>query len=87
MSCEDDTAWREARLVKLRALIDAYDDAILQLSTGAVMQYSIDTGQTRQTVTKQQISQIKNVRDSLANEYETLRARLCGAGVNVRPVY
>jgi hypothetical protein len=87
MACEDDTAWLEARLAKTKTLIEAYEDAILQLSTGAVQSYQLDTGQTRQSVTKQQLSQLRNTLEGLYALYAALRARLCGAGVIVRPVY
>jgi hypothetical protein len=86
MSC-DDREWLEARLAKTEELIVAYEDAILALSTGTVQSYSLDTGQTRQTVTKQQLSQIKNTLDSLENRRAVLRAQLGCGTVNVRPAY
>ena len=86
ISC-DDTTWLEARLAKTKELIEAYEDAILQLSTGAVQSYSLNTGQTQQTVTKQQLSQIKNTLESLENRYATLQARLGCARVYARPAF
>jgi hypothetical protein len=83
----DETTWLQERITATQALIVAYEAAILALSTGSVQSYSLDTGQTRQTVTKQQISQLKNTLQELYNTYTTLSARLCGTGMNVRPVY
>lgn len=87
MTCCDDTAWLEARITKTKELIVAYEDAILQLSTGAVQSYSLNTGQTTQSVTKQQLSQIKNTLESLENRLATLEARLgCGRAYG-RPAF
>lgn len=86
MAC-DDRAWLQARLTETEALIVAYEAAILALSTGTVQSYSLDTGQTRQTVTKQQLSQIQNTLESLENRRAVLRAQLGCTTRIVRPVY
>lgn len=86
MTC-DDTEWLTARLEATKVLIVAYEAAILALSTGAVQSYQLDTGQTRQMVTKQQLSQLRNVLDALENRYATLQARLgCGRAYG-RPAF
>jgi hypothetical protein len=85
VSCVIDTEWLEARIAKTKVLIEAYEDAILSLSSGAVLQYSLDTGQTRQTVTKQQIGSLRLVLDELENRLSTLEARLCGASTRIVP--
>lgn len=86
MTCTD-TTWLEARITKTKELIEAYENAILALSTGSVQSYQLDTGQTRQSVTKQQLSQLKNTLDSLENRYATLQARLgCARGYG-RPAF
>lgn len=84
MTCLPATYWSD-RLETVMALIVAYDAAILALSTGAVQSYSLDTGQTRQTVTKQNITSLRDTRSSLLNELATLEARVCGAGVHFVP--
>lgn len=86
MTCTD-TTWLEARITKTKELIEAYEEAILQLSTGAVQSYSLNTGQTQQTVTKQQLSQLKNTLESLENRYATLQARLGCGRVYGRPAF
>jgi hypothetical protein len=85
VSCVIDREWLEARVVSTKALIVAYEDAILALSSGAVLQYSLDTGQTRQTVTKQQIGSLRLVLDSLENRLAWLEMRLCGASTRIVP--
>jgi hypothetical protein len=84
MALPDETTWLEARITATEALITAYEDAILALSSGAALSYTIDTGQTRQTVTKQQIASLRATLDGLENRRATLRARRYGSGT--RPV-
>jgi hypothetical protein len=86
MACSDDSEWIKARIAKTKELIEAYEDAILQLSTGA-QSYHLDTGQTRQVVTKAQLSQLRNALNGLENRLATLQARLCGGHVHVMPGY
>lgn len=78
-------AYWEERIAIVKALITAYDAALLALSTGAVQSYSLNTGQTTQSVTKQNITSLRATRDGLLNELATLEARVCGAGVHLVP--
>lgn len=76
------------RIEKTKALIIAWEDAELALSAGGVQSYTLDTGQTRQTVTKADLGTIRNTIDSLLNRLVTLEARLGNGGVvNVRPAW
>ncbi len=75
----DDSTWIEARIARTEVLIIGYEDGILELSTGA-QTYMLDTGQTRQSVTKANLSSMRIALDMLENRRATLRARLCGAG-------
>lgn len=84
MTCNDRQYWID-RIAKVKALIEKYDDALLALGTGGVQSYQLDTGQTRQMVTKANITSLSNVRDSLLNELTTLQARVYGAGVRGIP--
>jgi hypothetical protein len=78
------TYWSE-RLATVKALIAAYDAALLALATGQ-QSYTIDTGQTRNTVTQYDIASLKNVRASLLNELSTLEVRSgCGGTFYGRP--
>lgn len=84
--CEADSdAYWAARIATVKALIAKYDDALLALSTGAVQQYSLDTGQTRMMVMKANLTSLRETRNELLNELATLEARVCGAGVHVIP--
>lgn len=84
--CDLTSYWRD-RIAIVKALILKYDAALDALSTGGMFQYSLDTGQTRQTVTRHNISSLKATRDSLLNELSTLNARVCGAGTHVVPSF
>lgn len=78
------------RIEKTKELIIAWEDAELAISAGGVQSYTIDTGQTRQTVTKADLGAIRDTIDNLLNRLATLEARLgiCGGGVvNVRPAW
>lgn len=80
----DDSEWIRTRIRRTETLIEAHEDAIAALVGGA-QAYHLDTGQTRQTVTKAQLSQLKNTLEMLENRRSTLRARLCGAATRVIP--
>lgn len=83
-----DPTFIEARITATKASIVAAEDAELALLGGGIQTYTIDTGQTRQTVTKANITELRNYIDSLYNRLVTLQARLTGGGVvNVGPAY
>lgn len=73
----DDREYLEGRITRTEELIVKYEDAIDALASGAQM-YHLDTGQTRQMVTKAQLAQLRTMLDQLENRRATLRARLCG---------
>lgn len=82
-----DREFIQARIDATKAQIIAYENAADALASG-VQSYTIDTGQTRQTVTKLDMRGIQNTLDQLYNRCATLEARLNGSGtVNVRPVW
>jgi len=60
--------------------VKAYNAAILAFATTNIQQYQLDTGQTRQLVTRAALSTLKNTRDELLNEIAVLEQRLCGRG-------
>lgn len=86
MACaSDERAWLEERIAKTKALIVAYEDALLALAGGA-QQYSLDTGQTRQTVTKANVASLQQIMKELEERLVVLQARLCGSNaVHVIP--
>jgi hypothetical protein len=79
-----DADYLAAQIANVKATIVAYDTAILALATGA-QNYQLDTGQTRQMVTKANLASLRDTRSELFNELATLDARLCGGVVRVIP--
>lgn len=76
-----DAAFLQARIDATKAIIVAYEDAVLALGTGGSIQsYTLDTGQSRQTVTRADLSSLNRVLDSLYNRCAVLEARLSGGG-------
>jgi hypothetical protein len=75
-----------ARITATEAAIEQYEAAELALTTGGVQSYTIDTGQSRQTVTRANLTEIRNGVDGLYNRRATLIARRDGCGaVIARP--
>jgi hypothetical protein len=82
-----DANFIQARMNATMNQIVAYEDAALKLSSG-VQSYTLDTGQTRQTVTKLDLGKIQDTLDLLHNRYATYKARLSGCGtVTGRPAW
>ena len=79
-----DKEWLDARIEKTKDLIVKYEDAIDALSSGA-QTYSLDTGQTSQSVTKAQLGSLRNMLQELENRLERLKAKRYGRAVNVIP--
>ena len=80
-----DRAFIQARIDATKAQIVAYEDAVLALA-GGVQSYTLDTGQSRQTVTRFDLIDIQKTIDGLYNRCATLEARRNGSGtVTARP--
>jgi len=82
-----DSTYLQARIDARVAEIAAYDAAILALGTTGVQSYTLDTGQTRTVVTRANLTELRNARNSLENDLETLCARKNGGTVTVRPYF
>jgi hypothetical protein len=74
--------WLAERLAAKKLEVVALDAAISALQSGAQM-YSLDTGQTRQSVTKANLSALIASRTALENEIVNLSNRLSGEAVLV----
>jgi hypothetical protein len=87
MACLDaeEIAFLEAQLVLCEAAITATWAAITAVTVGGVASYSLDTGQTRQTVTKSNVGSIRLQLNELYMLRDMLRTRLCGGSYYVRP--
>ena len=79
-----DAEWITERIDATRCLIVMYEEALTALGTG-VLSYTLDTGQSRQIVTRQDIGAMTTALSSLENRLATLQARLCGGSVHVKP--
>lgn len=82
-----DNYWA-ARVTKVQALVDAYDAAILALSTGA-QSYELDTGPggTRAKKTAADLGSLRLLRQGLMNELATIDARVNGSTTHIFPGY
>jgi hypothetical protein len=74
-----DQFWRD-ELSNARILLDAVDRAIYSLTTKGIASYTIDTGQTRQAVTRSDLSMLQNWRTQLIVQISTLEARFSVGG-------
>lgn len=80
-----DNDWLDARIAQTKIMIEAVEDAILLVSSGA-QSYTLDSGQTRQSVTRVTAGSLRLQLDSLYNTLATLDLRRCGGGAYARPV-
>lgn len=77
----------KARIERVKLQIVAYEDAFEALASG-VQSYTLNTGQSQQTVTRTSINDMNVALDKLYNRLVTLEARLTGNGVTrVRPAW
>lgn len=72
------------RIEAQEALILRIETALVTVSAGATS-YTIDTGQTRQTVTKATPGELRNALNEALNLRSVLKAQLEGKSVNLRP--
>jgi hypothetical protein len=78
----------QGRIDALEAIIIAYEEAILALSTSKVFQYTLNTGQGSQTVTKADLIRMRKDLAIMYNDLCMLKARLNGGNTNIaRPVW
>jgi len=78
-----------SRLAAKLALLEKYDIAMTALA-GGVTSYTINTGQTTQTVTRSSVNMIRTAMGALEAEIEELQDKLNGTDSNsvyVRPDY
>lgn len=82
-------AWSDADTATLDALtaqLAAIDAAILAVLAGS-QSYSIDTGQTRQTVTKADIGSLRLLRKEIKDEIAALNAKYTATSFVGRPTW
>ena len=82
----DDTYLQE-QITATKATIALYVTAIDFLVANPTKAYSLDTGQSRQDVKRQDLETLQAQLDSLYNRLATFGARLNGAATVVQPYY
>ena len=84
-----DAAYLTERITKTKAIISAYEDAILALGVaGGIESYTLDTGQARQVVTRYDLDKLNQTLGSLYNRLCVFQSRLTGGGVTIaRPAW
>lgn len=75
-----DNTFLQSRITATQAQIVVYEDAITALGSGNIQTYTLDTGQSRTTVTKLELNGLQKTLDSLYNRLVVLEARLTGNG-------
>jgi hypothetical protein len=85
--CPQDVTWINSRIAAIQAQIVALEDAYLALATDNIAQYSLNSGQTQQTVTKLNITSLRGAIDSLENRLQFYQDKLCAGSrvYNYRP--
>jgi len=80
MTSEITDTWLQARIDATKSQIEAVETAVLALSSGSVRSYTINTGQTTESVTKADISRLGSLLESLYRRLDYLDMRLNGGG-------
>jgi|TARA_R100000093_G_scaffold28666_1_gene15850 hypothetical protein len=82
------TDFYKQQIEKTKARIEAYQDAELALLTDGISSYTLDTGQTRQTVTTNDLDMISKTIDRLLSQLEVYETRVYGTGTRTtRPAW
>ncbi len=75
------------RIEVTKAQIVAYEDAFAAFADEGIQSYTLDTGQTRQVVTRANLTELRKTLDGLYNRLTTLEARTSGASHIARPAF
>lgn len=76
-----DTLTLQAEIVVTKSIIANIGAAIIALSDPTITSYSMDTGQTVQRVSRENLPDMITQRRALMNELCTMQARLSGGNV------
>lgn len=77
----------QTQITRIEAMLTAYNDAIIAITTGQIQSYSLNTSQSVQTVTKHNIAAIQRQYSALLSQHESLCARIHGGSVQARPCF
>lgn len=75
-----DTTTLQTSLATVKAQILIYEAALTALGVGGVQRYELDTGQSRQMVTRLDLDKLNKVLEALYNRCATMEVRLTGSG-------
>ena len=78
-------AFLETQITATESQITALNEAILFLSTNPHKSYQLDTGQSSQRVTRDNLLELQQQLDILINRRASLQARCNGAVIQLRP--
>jgi len=78
--------WIQSRITALETAIVAYETAMIALASGA-QSYSLDTGQTRQSVTKTDVGSMRLAMKAAVSMREAYQAQLGGSSFIGIPGY
>lgn len=76
-----DKKFLEEKIDITKVQIEAYEQAAIALVNHGMQSYTLDTGQSRQMVTRLDLHWINKEIDALYSRYATLNSRLNGLGV------
>jgi len=76
----------QTELACARELLAAVQDAIKSVLCGG-QSYSLDSGQTRQSVTRSTLGELRKMRRELKDEIDALETQLSGAGFYGRTAF
>jgi hypothetical protein len=84
-----DRAYLLSKIESIKSQIDSFENALFAFSeNGALQSYTIDTGQTRQTVNRSEIGLLNSTIDSLYNRLTVFESRLYGGNtLQARPYW
>jgi hypothetical protein len=80
-----DNDWLDARIAATAALIEAYETEALAISSGLKESYTLDTGQTRITVTRSNLSVLRNLISGLEERLTQYHTRRYGGVTHIVP--
>jgi hypothetical protein len=82
------TQFDRDRLAATLVLIEALEAALTALITDGAQSYTLDTGQSRQVVTKLNVASLQKQLDTLYNRYDIFNNRCNGGGTLIaRPTW
>jgi hypothetical protein len=82
-----DADFLQARIDHTKALIVAIEALLLQLAANPTKSFSLNTGQTQESVTQQDIPRLQDMLDGLYNQLCVMEARQNGGAVTVTPAW